>query len=60
MFYIIFYTLLIIFIIHFVLYYMDIDIIQLYNPEPLEPNDTLIDELESSLNLLKEMNKNYT
>lgn len=60
MIYIIFYTLLIICIVHFVLYYMDIDIIQLYNPETLEPTDTIIDELETSLNLLKEMNKNYT
>jgi hypothetical protein len=58
MFYVIFYTLLIIGMIHFFLYYMNIDILQLN--EPLEPNDTIIDELETSLNLLKEMNKNYT
>ena len=46
--------------IHFVLYYMNIDIIQLYNTETLDTNDTMIDELETSLKLLKEMNKNYT
>jgi flagellar biosynthesis/type III secretory pathway M-ring protein FliF/YscJ len=60
MFYIILYTLLIIFLIHFILYYMNIDIIQLYTHERVEETDTIIDELESSLNLLKEMNKNYT
>ena len=60
MFYIILYTLLIIFLIHFILYYMNIDIIQLYSHERVEETDTIIDELESSLNLLKEMNKNYT
>lgn len=60
MFYIILYTLLIIFLIHFILYYMNIDIIQLYSHERVEESDTIIDELESSLNLLKEMNKNYT
>lgn len=44
--------------IHFILYYLNIDILQF--TEPLEPNDTIVDELQSSLNLLKEMNKNYT
>lgn len=39
---------------------MNIDIIQLYTHERIEETDTIIDELESSLNLLKEMNKNYT
>jgi len=60
MFYIILYTLLVIFVIHFILYYMNIDIIQLYSHDILEDNDTIINELETSLNLLKEMNNNYT
>jgi len=59
MFYIIFYTLFIIFIIHFILYYMNIDIIKLYNQEKFEEKDNIIDELEDSIKILKEMNKNY-
>ena len=73
MFYIILYTLCIILIIHLVLYYMNIDIIQLYTHEKniklstdklsadeLCSDELSTDELETSLNLLKEMNKNYT
>ena len=64
----------IIMIIHFVFYYMNIDILQLYNnlkdkfknhfKDPLDPpvenHDSIINELETSLKLLKEMNDNYT
>lgn len=60
----------IIMIIHFVFYYMNIDILQLYNnlkdkfkysfEPPLENHDSIINELETSLKLLKEMNDNYT
>lgn len=50
------YTLLILFIIHFILYYMNIDILQFRN----EDNEAIIRELESSLNLLKDMNQNNT
>jgi|TARA_B110000259_G_C13870193_1_gene344510 hypothetical protein len=38
---------------------MNIDIIKLYNQEKFEEKDNIIDELEDSLNILKEMNKNY-
>ena len=69
-----FYTLMIIMILHFVFYYMNIDIIQLYNKfkyqfkyplkdpfkDPMENNDSIINELETSLKLLKEINNNYT
>ena len=61
-------------IVHFIFYYMNIDILQLYNnlkdkfenhfkdplENPIENNDSIINELETSLKLLKEMNGNYT
>lgn len=50
------YTLLILFIIHFILYYMNIDIL---HSKP-EDNEDMIYELETSLNLLKDMNQNNT
>lgn len=48
------YTLLILCIVHFVLYYMNIDILTFTTQE----HDPIINELEKSLNQLKDMNKN--
>lgn len=48
------YTLLILCIVHFVLYYMNIDILTFTAQE----HDPIINELEKSLNQLKDMNKN--
>ena len=60
MFYIIFYTLIVLGLIHFILYYMNIDILQLFNQSPDCDMEQSVIELEKSLNTLKEMNKNYT
>ena len=60
MFYIILYTLIVLGLIHFILYYMNIDILQLFNQSPDCDMEQSVIELEKSLNTLKEMNKNYT
>jgi len=60
MFYIILYTLIVLGLIHFILYYMNMDILQLFNQSPDCDMEQSVIELEKSLNTLKEMNKNYT
>lgn len=50
------YTLLILFIVHFTLYYMNIDILNFTNKN--EDNEAIIYELETSLNILKDMKQN--